>query len=349
MRKATFPVIVLVIAACGEGDPAQPKVDAPPITVASDAGARVDARAVPDAPADAGAGDAPPVVAECTQYPVPWVPAPATAHAAAAAELATIAPGALLSWDDHVNTLNRVVGLDARLPGCVDGADANEQVRALIAAHPALFQIDVSEWDPAPRLDCSRVTEAAQGIVVRRPRIAGHSEYALQDVFTYFLVRAGGAVEISEVRGYYLPQARGGVGDTMAACNRLTQQAAEATARATSLSAAVLDGCQTVRTLTYRVQANDSVVLDPSDAWYWIQDYYLDGTEALLGVRTLRVTVNPLNYTADLLASNARCPVPGGSDDQFTIAFDFFYDAFGDGVANPGLPNLDCFPCDLPK
>ena len=355
MRKASL--ILLAIVAC-DGRPSESPAPDAPVAAAPDAPvvAAPDApvAAAPDAAAatapDAAAGDAPPTqAAECTQYPVPWVSPPPSAPTEAVVELATISPGAQLTWDDHVNTLNRVVGLDAPLPDCVAGVDASDQVRAFVAAHPALFQIDVSEWERAPRLDCSLVTAAAQGFVIRRPRIAGHLENGSQDVFTYFLVRAGGTVEISEVRGYYLPTARAGVADTMTACNRLTQQTAEATARATTLSATVLDACQTVRRLTYHVQPNDHVVLDPVDAWYWVQDYYRDGTEALIGVRTLRVTVNPLNYTADLLASNARCPVPGGAAGEFAVAFDFFYDAFGDGVADPGLPNLDCFPCDLPK
>lgn len=165
---------------------------------------------------DAGAA-----TASCAQYPIPWQP-PAGSQAAAQSEISTMSPGAALTWSPGEGTLSSVIQLDAPLTGCSDGQDVNAQVAGVLAAHPALFQLDVSEWQLPAFYDCARVL--------------------------------------------------------------------------------------------------------------------------LTGERTLRVIVNPANYSAALLSSDARCPVSDGDGSQFTVGFDLVLDVHTGAILSV-KPGLDCTVC----
>lgn len=62
----------------------------------------------------------------------------------------------------------------------------------------------------------------------------------------------------------------------------------------------------------------------------------------MTGQRTLRVTVNPANYTSALMSSSARCPGPGGNGS--TIGFDITFDVHTGAVISV-KPGLDCVVC----
>jgi hypothetical protein len=62
----------------------------------------------------------------------------------------------------------------------------------------------------------------------------------------------------------------------------------------------------------------------------------------LTATRTVRVTIAASNYTPDLLASDALCPVP--RSEEFTIGFDVTIDAHTGEIVFI-KPGLDCFVC----
>src|SRR4051812_47303061 len=60
----------------------------------------------------------------CKQYPVSWRPA-AGAEATAQAELASLSPGASMTWNSNMGTLTSIFQLAMPLPGCTDGQDVS--------------------------------------------------------------------------------------------------------------------------------------------------------------------------------------------------------------------------------
>src|ERR1043165_6696630 len=96
--------------------------------------------------------------ASCSQYPILWRPADG-AQAAATSELAAMSPGATMSWNNNTGTLTAVSQLALPLEHCGDGQDVNAQVTSVVAAHPALFQIDLAEWQSLEPYDCKYVND----------------------------------------------------------------------------------------------------------------------------------------------------------------------------------------------
>lgn len=271
----------------------------------------------------------------CAQYPIPWQP-PAGSQAAARADLSSVSPAATMSWNANTGTLTSALALALPLAGCTDGQDVGAQVFAALAAHPALVQLDLSEWrTPAP-YDCKYVGDN-EILSIGRQRLAGHP--VARDVFAYSLKRVDGAVQLTAVTGTYVPVVDAAIGDAMAACNTLTAEAAQATARTTPLQTTVYSQCKRTRTMTYTPKANDRFELAPQETWTWQEG---TGQTLFTGERTLRITVDPANYTPDLTSSAARCPAPDG--DEFTVGFDVAFDVQTGAIVSV-KPGLDCVVC----
>jgi len=275
----------------------------------------------------------------CEQYPIPWRPA-ASARESAQSELARLSPGASMTWNPSTGTLTSALSLALPLPDCTDGQDVIAQVYGVLAAHPALFQLDMSEWRVPEPFDCKYVGND-ELLNVGRIRLAGRP--VAQDVFAYSLKRINGVIHLTGVNGTYLPIIDAAMGETMVACNSLTEPAATATARSTPLRATVLSNCSRTGTVMYTPHANDTFRLSPDEAWTW-ED--ASGQALLTGERTLRVIVNPANYTSDLTSSDARCPADGadGDDNAFTVGFDIAFDAHTGAILSV-KPGLGCFVC----
>lgn len=274
--------------------------------------------------------------ASCAQYPVPWQPA-AGAQAAAQSELSTISPGATMTWSAAEGTLAGVSQLDVPLTGCSDGQDVNAQVASVLAAHPALFELDLSEWQLPPFYDCKFVDDAT--LNMPRRQLAGQP--VAQDVFAYWLRRVNGVVTLTAVNGTYLPVLDAATGDTMAACTTLTQSAAVTRARSTQLTATTYAQCSRTGSVRYTPRSNDSFSFLGDATWSWQED---SSRVLLTGQRTLRVIVNPANYTSALLSSDARCPAPDGDGSQYTVGFDIVFDVHTGAVLSV-KPGLDCIVC----
>jgi hypothetical protein len=280
--------------------------------------------------------DADAATASCAQYPIPWQPA-AGAQAAAQSELSAMSSGATLSWNASEGTLSSVIQLATPLTGCSDGQDVNAQVAGVLAAHPALFQLDVSEWQLPPFYDCKFVDDAT--LSMPRRQLAGKP--VARDVFAYWLRRVDGVVQLAAVNATYLPVLDAATGDTMTSCTTLTESAAATRARSTPLTATVYSQCNRTGSVNYTPRSNDTIGFLGDAAWSWQED---SGRVLLTGQRTLRVIVHPANYTSALLSSDARCPVPDGDGSQYTVGFDLVLDVHTGEILSV-KPGLDCTVC----
>lgn len=272
----------------------------------------------------------------CEQYPIPWRPVDG-AQSAAQADLASLSPGANMTWNSNTGTLGTVFPLAIKLPSCSDGQDAIAQVFGVLAAHPALFQLDLSEWRRPEPFDCKYLGDNTT-LNMGRSHLAGRP--ISQDVFAYSLKRTADGVQLSFVNGTYLPVVGEAMGDSMAACSTLTSSVAIATARKAALNAGVFSQCRRTGAISYTPKANDTFSLSEG-AWSWQEDA---GQVLVTGERTLRVVINPANYTPELISSDARCPVAGGNANEFTIGFDVTFDVNTGAIINV-KPGLDCVVC----
>ena len=162
-----------------------------------------------------------------------------------------------------------------------------------------------------------------------------------RDVFAYWLRRVDGVVQLAAVNGTYLPVLDATTGDTMTACTTLTEFAAATRARSTQLSATVYSQCARTGSVNYTPRSNDTLGFLGDASWTWQDD---SGRVLLTGQRTLRVIVHPSNYNAQLLSSDARCPVPGGDGSQYTVGFDLVFDVHTGEILSV-KPGLDCTVC----
>jgi hypothetical protein len=275
--------------------------------------------------------------ARCDQYPVQWSPVDG-AQTVAQAELASLSPGGNLVWNDTTGTLSLALSLALPLPDCVDGQDVSAPVFEAFAKHPALFQLDLTEWRIPEPLDCRFV---GNGVSLSMGRHSLAGQPVARDVFVYSLSRIGGVVQLSSVNGTYLPIASAAIRDRMTACNNLTESTAATSARNTALKATVFSQCRRMGTVAYTPKPNDVFRLLSDQAWTWQEDA---GQVLLNGQQTLRVIVNPANYTPELLASAARCPMPGGNGIDFSVGFDIILDVHTGAILSV-KPGIDCIVC----
>ena len=273
--------------------------------------------------------------ASCPQYPIPWQPA-SGAQSAAQSELTAMSPGATMSWNGNTGTLTSISQLALPLDGCTDGQDVGAQVAGVLAAHPALFQIDLAEWGSLEPYDCRYVNDDT--LTMPRQRLAGWP--VARDIFTYWLRRVNGVVQLSAVNGFYLPVLDSATGNTMSACNTLTQSAATTQALAAHLTAGVYSQCNRTGTVTYTPRSSDTIGFASDPTWTWSEG---SGQVQLTGQRTLRVILDPANYNSALLSSDARCPA-AGDPSQFTIGFDLVFDIHT-GELLSVKPGIDCTVC----
>jgi hypothetical protein len=299
------------------------------LTVRAAAALMVSAAVALAACRDAGAE-----TASCPQYPIVKRPA-AGAQSAAQSELAALAPGRTMSWNSNAGTLTSVFQLDLPLDSCSDGQDANAQVLGLLAAHPALFQIDPAEWQSLGPYDCRHVSN--ETLTLARHSVAGWP--VARDIFAYWLRRVNGVVQLAAVNGVYLPVLDSATGQSMSACNTLTQSTATTRVRSTQLTATVFSHCSRTGTVAYTPRSNDTASFVSDAMWTWQEG---SGQVELTGQRTLRVIVNPANYNSELLSSDARCPA--ADPDQFTIGFDVVFDVHTGAILSV-KPGIDCIVC----
>jgi hypothetical protein len=274
--------------------------------------------------------------ASCAQYPIPWQP-PAGAQTTAQVTLSTMSPGATMTWNASEGTLSGVVQLDVPLTSCSDGQDVNALVAGVLAEYPALFQLDLREWRMPEFYDCRYVDDA----LLSMPRESLAGQPVAQDLFAYWLRRINGVVTLTAVNGTYLPVLDAATGHRMASCTTLTQSAAVTRARSTRLTATTYSQCSRTGSVRYTPRSNDTFSFLDDPTWSWQAD---GGRVLLTGQRTLRVIVNPKNYSSALLSSDARCPLPDGDGSQYSVGFDIVFEVHTGAILSV-KPGLDCTVC----
>jgi hypothetical protein len=173
-----------------------------------------------------------------------------------------------------------------------------------------------------------------------RAKLANHA--LGRDTLSYSFKRAGATIVVTAVVATYLPPMPADLDAAMTACNDITIGAAEAAVRSTPLLASTFDNCNFTGQTSYTIKDGDTVALLPGDTWTWSE---AEGAVQLTATRTVRVTLAPANYQdrPDLLASDAKCPVPD-SDEDFTVGFDITMDAHTGEILFI-KPGLDCSVC----
>jgi hypothetical protein len=261
----------------------------------------------------------------CTTYPIPLLPG--NGEAAARAELATLAPTATMAWDYDTNTASTIAGLDLPL-SCTAGQNTSLVALELLAAHPALFQLDVGEWLPHDFIDCTAF--GALVTTLARSKLANH--LVAKDAFNVELQLRQGVPTITGFSASYVPVAATGVGDAMDDCLTFDEIAAKNLARATAFEATT---CGTTGTTSYTPHVNDQLQVSTDTVWTWAEH---SGDVELSGRRLMQITVDPSNYTPELMASAARCP------DSGRIGFKVYFDIHTATIVRVE-PGIDCAAC----
>lgn len=275
----------------------------------------------------------------CAAYPVPWV-ADTEAESAARAELAGLDGDGSLTWAADRGT-PQSVSLDVPLR-CVGRADVVAAVRGFLAEHPKLFHFDDHDWRAASPFECRRLGAEPTSFTLARAQIGEHQ--VRKDILSFDVTRVRGKVRLVGVQGFYLPggseASAAGVDEQLAACAAQTPEAIEGVVRATSLGAIVYDQCVRQGTISYQPRPNDVVTVDQVE-WDWADG---SGETQLFGTRRVRVTLDPANYTPELLSSSARCLVLDVTSEDFTVGFDVFVDV-NTGEVQFVVAGLDCIVC----
>ncbi|MFT3700032.1 MAG: hypothetical protein QM831_43205 [Kofleriaceae bacterium] len=289
MRK--FCTLLLIVAACGDNKSAATTDGNPTLP--------------PDAAIDAPPSppDGPDVNPACL---APFVmPVDTTAQATATTELATLDPAATMTWADTRNTLQSISGLVVKLPDCTGTTNAFDLLFAHLAAHPALYQIDPTEWTGSVAQCSDILANGFHPLTIRR---AKYGPYTIaNDVFTAVADVQNGVVILRNFSGTYIPKPSQVVLDALSSCPDLTQdviarhiftspfayQAYQSTGPA----------CTVEGNHTYALQAGDAVTYDPQVAFNWTEDTQI--TFQRQGTAT--IVVGQADYSDQLLNSSANC------------------------------------------
>lgn len=232
--------------------------------------------------------------------------------AAAQADLQSFAPNANLQWNSLHGTLSLVMDLGVPLDCSTDVWSAAWKV---FGAHPALFQLEESEWATQPPFSCATVT-SNEIVSTYREQLAGVG--VQKDVLSLVVAPVpGGGVELRGVSGFYLPVLAPG---DLTSCPDLDDATASALLSVGPYTFSTFDKCTPTGGGSYTPQPNDVVALGP-ETWVWE-----DGAGGIVARkrRTATLTIDPAHWTPELMASDANCPDETGEKRVlgFVITFD---------------------------
>lgn len=271
--------------------------------------------------------------ARCAPYP--WtVNVGPPAESAARAELAALAPSATMTWSAVRNTPSGLFAADFLLD-CPEGKDVFEVVFAFAAAHPALFQVDPTEW-ALPRVPCEALPETANWLSTSRLTYAGQP--ARSDTFAFRARRQKERVVVEAVAGSWIPPASYVDRLALRRCASLEPKRADETARRAPLGYTVFDWCAPQKSYDYLAQPADTLELDAAAAFEWSDQ---SGKVELRKVHRGRLVLAPSSYTPELLSSDANCPRPGGAP---YVGFELDFDAVT-GELLRQKPGVGCIVC----
>jgi len=254
---------------------------------------------------------------DCDDYPIALYP-DANAQSQAELELQSLAPGASMVWHPARGTF-WFVTLSVPLPQCGAGADVFAQLFGLTAAYPALFQLDLEEWESPASYPCSQVGALPQVLEIKRARVGSHP--IAQDVMKFTVQRVNGVVELSALYGEYLPPAPPWLDMALSACPDLNQQQARRVVQGTGFTYSVYRSCVYMGYGVYVPDGLDTITFSTTGDWAWEEDPILARvlfTKSTQGTLVL----DPSNYTRKLIQSDANCPDENGPNIGFQLLFD---------------------------
>lgn len=289
MRK--YSLALLFLAACGDNvKDALPDGGPDPL---------------PDAPLPVDAPpDGPDVSPACL---APFImPVDPNAQTAAQAELTTLSPTAEMTWADVRNTLQSINGLVIKLPTCTGNTNAFDLLFDTLEAHPALFQIDRSEWTGSTASCSDILANGFHPLTIRR---AKYGTYAIaNDVFTAVADVQDGVVILRNFSGTYIPKPSATVLSALAECpdlstDVLAKHLFENPFTYLAYQPAPAPTCTVQGNHTYTLQAGDTITYDPNITLNWTEDTQI--TFQRQGIATVKVGADA--YTPQLINSSVNC------------------------------------------
>lgn len=273
-------------------------------------------------------------------YPLQWTPAP-DAEARARGALAVFAPEATMSWAAARGTLASVTGLRVPLRGCTRGVDLWDALWRVAEREPEVFQLAREEWERQPPADCGAVREGGEWYSLRRTSVGGQPVQV--DVFAFRVARTAEGPTVTAVAGTYLGRAGEVFAQAMASCRAFDRAAAEAEVMASRFAYSVFDYCAPVGSGEYAANAwLDAVTFAEQDVWAWSEAG--DGSPpAFVRRRAARYVVNPVNYTPELLQSDANCPAGATGPDR-TVGWTLALDGVSSRLVE-STPGIGCVVC----
>lgn len=253
-------------------------------------------------------------------------------QAAVAAELATFAPNANLTWSSLHGTIQIVTNLGVPLDCAGNGNDVWAAAWAFLASHPGVFQLDQSEWAVSSPYPCSAVNN--QSLVnTGRTKLAGVD--VAKDVFAISVEPDGnGGVTLRSFSGFYLPVLDP---SQIQQCDDLPDATLEALVRKQSYPFSTFSQCVPSGSGTYVPQPNDKIEWG-SSTWSW-EDY--TGTVVATKSRAGRLIIDEANWTPDLMASDLNCPDESG--DGRILGYTLVVDPITGEVH--AMPGIGCIVC----
>jgi len=289
--------VLALVAGCGDNSKSSTTPDAPPAVVI-------------DAPASPDADDT--VIDPACAAPFVIAPDP-TAEANATAALATLAPGATLTWAPVRNTLQSINDITIELPTCTGDANAFDFLFATLSASPALFQIDPAEWSSSVEPCSDILANGFHTLIIRRK---AYGPYPVEnDVFSAVADVRNGVAILRNFSGTYIPTPSAATLAALQHCpdfpaNKLHDVLLATPFQYTEFAPPPSAACQITGTGQYTASATDELVVDPARILQWTET--TDITLLRQGSATL--TVAPANYGSMLEQSSANCvDLDGGS------------------------------------
>jgi hypothetical protein len=273
---------------------------------------------------------------QCQPYPVLATDGAGDVTAAGAA-LASLDPAAQLFWSPNRGTLQNVLSA-IPLPGCAAGQEVHDQVLALVGANPALFNVSVGEWGRAEdALPCEDVTDVNRYVSFGRVRFANHLSQSA-GLLTVGVHAVSGQVVIFRIDGDFTPATTPALDAALGACEGAPATTAAVFDQAAQMSFTYLFGtlCNLSNSGAYQPRTTDTVMFVDDAVFHAGRWTRLSARPELSFVRKAWLVIDPGNYTADLLASNANC---AGS-----IGFELTIDAVTGQILSY-VPGLGCTVC----
>jgi hypothetical protein len=311
-----------------------PRFDGAILDVSDDDAALDDA-----ASTDASSHDAPDVSSDAgppCEVPIVWT-ADTTTEAAALAALADLSSTARPTWNDARGTFETIFEIDVPL-ACPDGAEVWDTLLPFVDSHPALLQIDRTEWLPPSSFPCHVVSSTNDYARMDR-RYLGPGTVA-HDFVSFAIRRADGGIVLRAIIANYLPVVPASVAEPMSRCGGLTAERARASVMRDTFPYSTFMRCVPTGGGSYTSGPLDSITLDPP-RWAWTERADGTGVE-MTSEQPGTLIIDRSYWTPALEASDVNCPDESG--DVRVYGFRLIFDT-STGAILSKQPGVGCIVC----